>query len=1124
MEKKRTNPILVWRGRKLYLIMRLSVLLLFVFIFSAHAETYSQMTKLTLNLGKTSLVDILNEIEQQSEYYFYYNVNLNDYRDLTIDVKDKTIDQVLDLILKDKGLTYEMVDRYIVIKEAGVSVRPGSSSSVQQQRTVKGRVTNEAGEPLPGVTVLIKSTNNGTITDPEGNYVLSDVPSNATLLFSFVGMKPVELPVAGKQTIDVSMTEELYGLEEVVAIGYGVQKKSDVTGAMVSISADEIKKMPVTNTLQGIQGKAAGVDITSNERPGEVGSIRIRGERSLNATNTPLYVVDGIPLQGLGIENLNPSDIESVDILKDASATAIYGSRGANGVLIITTKKGKTGKLSVNYSGTLSIENMHDRTEMMNAGEWLSYSRLAKYKQGTYTSAEPNYEEDKKVYSTDPYAWANIEKGWVSGTWNPTLVPTTDWTDYGLQTAFTNEHTLSVSGGTEKIQAYSSFGYLDQQGTQPGQRFQRYSTRISVDITPTDWFKMGATITSTWGDQDYGYNFRKSTTGASNLYFALQGMLPYAVPYDDEGNYIRLPGGDVNIINPIRETELCLNQRQSLRTFGSFYAEAKLIDGLRYRINFGPDFYYHRNGIYDDAESINGDGNNIAQYNTHHKRAWTLDNILYYDKTFNNTHDLGITLLQSASAYHYEASNMKAFVNTSEELWYNIASLGDIQSYSTALSETQLLSYMVRANYGYKDKYLLTLSGRWDGASQLAEGHKWDFFPSGALAWRMDQENFIKNLNWIDQLKLRFGFGTTGNSAIDPYATKGAITSLYYTWGSTVELGQVASDPSLAEPLSMANQELGWEKTTQYNLGLDFSVFRNRISGSVDVYRSETNDLLLQMTIPMLTGYPSTWANIGSTKNKGIDLMLNTVNLKSRNFTWSTNLTFTADKNEITELANGAEQDLNNLWFVGEPIGVYYDYVYDGIWKTSEADEAAKYGRNPGEIRVKNLNPDDGDVIDANNDRKIVGSTRPKWNAGLTNTFTYKNWELSCFLYSRWAFTLETGAETLAGRFAQRKVDYWIKDVNEDAKYYAPGTNGESGDTYKSAMNYQDGSFIKIRNISLGYTFPKSMLQSFHVDNLKVFVQCMNPGLLYSKCSWIDPDLGGSTFNRSFVFGVNLGF
>lgn len=1008
-----------------------------------------------------------------------------------------------------------------------------------QNRGINGHIVNENGEPIIGANVLVKGTTNGTITDLDGNFLLKGVTNNATLSISYVGYTTQEVALAGKISVKITLKEDTKSLDEVVVVGYGVQKKSDVTGAMASIGAKQITAMPLTagNITNALQGRTAGVDVTSNERPGEVGSVRIRGERSLSATNTPLYVVDGIPLQGLGIENLNPQDVESMDVLKDASATAIYGSRGANGVVLITTKRGKSGKFSLNYAGTISFEKMHDRTEMMNAGEWIDYSRRAKAKQGTYgtvaggTPDNPTYADDAYVYGGDTYSFANFAKGWNSSqtVWNGDDVPTTDWTSYGLQTALTHEHTISASGGTEKMQAYASLGYINQEGTQPGQRYQRYTGKVSVDITPKDWFKMGGTITGSYHDQDYGYNFRKSATGASNIYFALQSMLPWTVPYDDNGDYIRLPGADVNIINPIKETNLCKNQRESTRLFASFYGELNIgkvwkpLDGLRYRIQFGPDLYYYRNGIFDDAESINGDGNNVAQYNTHNKRSWTLDNLLYYDKTFAKKHTIGITLLQTSSAYHYENSNMKAVgTATSEELWNNLSSVDELSSFDTGLTETQMMSFMARANYSFKDRYLLTLSGRWDGASQLAEGNKWNFFPSMALGWRMEQESFIKELPWINQLKLRLGIGTTGNSSVDAYATKGSITQNYYEFGSDAQLGYISSDPSAADPISMANEGLSWEKTTQYNLGVDFSFLHNRIGGSVDVYYSRTKDLLMKQAIPSVSGYTKTWANVGETENKGLDLQLNTVNIETKNFQWSSTITFSIDKNKIKKLASGVSQDLSNSWIVGEPIGIYYDYVYDGIWKTSEAEEAAKYGRKPGEIKVKDL--DDEGTINANYDRKIVGYTRPDWTGGLMNTFTYKGWELSFFLYSRWGFTLNTGAETLAGRFAQRKVDYWIEGVNEDAKYYQPGVNGESGDTYKNSMNYQDGSFIKLRNISLGYTFDQKLVKKWGMSNLKVYAQCLNPGLIYSACDWIDPDLGGSTFNRSFVFGLNIGF
>ena len=1008
-----------------------------------------------------------------------------------------------------------------------------------QSKTVSGTVLDKTGESVIGASVVVKGTTNGTITDFDGKFTLQNVPDNGTIQVSFVGYKTVDIQVKGQSTVKIILEEDTETLDEVVVVGYGVQKKSDVTGAMARVGEKELKSMPVKNALEGMQGKTAGVDITSSQRPGEVGDINIRGVRSIKAEQSPLYVVDGMVIQNGGIENINPSDIESIDILKDASATAIYGSRGANGVILVTTKKGKEGRVTLNYSGSVTFETLHDVTDMMSASEWLDYARLAKYNMGADAAFAPSYEADRLAFGGVAASWANIDQAWSNGNYDPSKVGSYNWTDHGKQTGITHEHTLSASGGSDKFQGYASFGYLNQKGTQPGQAYERYTLKVSFDANPVEFFKMGASVNGSYADQDYGYNFSKSVTGAGDFYGALRSMLPWTVPYDANGDYIRLPNGDINIINPIRELDYNTNQRRTFRANASMYSQIDFgkiwepLEGLSYRIQFGPEFQFYTLGIANAAEGINGDGNNKAQYKNEQKRSWTLDNLIYYNKTIKD-HSLGLTLMQSASKYHYEMGDMTATnVASSKELWYNLHSAGSLSGFGTGLTESQMTSYMARMNYGFKDRYLLTASVRWDGSSVLAPGHKWATFPSAALAWRIDQEDFMKDINWISQLKLRLGFGVTGNAAIDPYSTKGAIQSLYYQWGSeSPSIGYLPSDVSAKNPSKMANNELTWEKTTQYNVGIDYGFLNNRISGSVDVYKTKTKDLLLDMTIPSLTGYVSTLANVGKTSGWGIDLQLNAIPVQTNDFTWNTTLTWSMDRSQIDALANGNTEDVNNRWFVGEEIGVYYDYVYDGIWKTSEAEQAAQYGRKPGQIKVKDLNNDGS--IDATNDRQIVGKERPRWTGGWNNTFSYKNLELSCFIITRMGFDVPQGAATLDGRYMQRKLDYWVAGSNEDAVYYSPGSNGEAADTYNSSMNYQDGSYIKVRNISLGYNFTSKQLKNTGLSNLKVYVQAMNPFSIYKACDWLDTDLlnydnntktfGSATTLKSFVVGLNVGF
>lgn len=1030
------------------------------------------------------------------------------------------------------------------VNAASESNSMNSIAAVQQAtKKISGTVTDGNGEPIIGASVRVKGASVGSMTDLDGRFQLN-AKSGDVVSISYVGFLPYEFRVGSQSSYQISMKEDDQMLDELVVVGYGVQRKSDVTGALAHIDSKKLTEMPVSNALEGMQGKAAGVDITNSQRPGTVGSITIRGERSISASNSPLYVVDGMIIQNGGIDNLNPQDIESIEVLKDASATAIYGSRGANGVVLVTTKKGKAGKVNLNYSGTVTFSNIHQVTDMMSASQWLNYARLALYNQGAYGDASapfaPDYASDLRLFGGTA-GWDNIAKAWndAHDTYDASKVGSYDWAGKGKQTGITTEHTLSVSGGTDKFRGYGSFGYLGQTGTQPGQSYKRFTFNTSIEANPLPYFTMGMTMNASYGDQNYGYNYAKSVTGAGDYYSALLGMLPWTVPYDADGNNIYNPWSyNVNIINPIDELKYTTNKRRNFRINGSVYSQVDFgkiwqpLEGLSYRIQFGPELQYYRLGQAFAADGVNGDGNNIALYNPYQRVAWTLDNLVYYNKTIAEDHKIGVTLLQSASDYHYETGTIKANVASAEELWYNTSSNGDPLQYSTGLTETSMTSYMIRGNYSYKDRYMLTASVRWDGASQLSPGHKWASFPSVALGWRVDQEKFMEKIDWVSNLKLRLGYGVSGNSAIHAYDTKGAIQGLYYNFGAEASvLGYVPSDPSAKSPAKMANQKLGWERTTQYNIGLDFGFLKNRIGGSIDVYKTKTSDLLMQMSIPSLTGYTSTMANVGKTEGWGIDLQLNAIPVKTRDFEWETSLSWSLDRNQIKALANGNTEDVNNRLFVGQEIRVFYDYVYDGIWKTSEATEAAKYNRKPGQIKIKDVT-DDG-KIDAN-DRQIVGKVRPRWSGGWHNTFKYKDFELSFFMYARWKFTVSKGSETLGGWYMMRDLDYWVAGTNEDAEYYSPGSNGTAADQYASSMNYQDGSYIKMRNISLGYNLPKSVLKTLGLNSVKVYVQAQNPFTVYKKCKWLDTDLlsydnntttyGSSYSIKSWVIGLNIGF
>ena len=1037
---------------------------------------------------------------------------------------------------------------------------------VADAQTAAGKVLDKSGEPIIGAAVLVPGTTTGTTTDIDGNFSLRVAPGTA-LEVSCIGYVTKTVTASAQMTVVLDDDAEM--LAETVVIGYGVIKKSDVTGAMSSVGADDLTTRPVSNAFEALQGKAAGVDITSNERPGQVGSVLIRGTRSLSASNSPLYVVDGVPLMSSsGIETINPRDIESIDILKDASATAIYGSRGANGVIIVTTKQGKSGRFSLNYSGTLTVSSLVDKSPSMSASEFIDFKRWAAYNNGTYKDAggnlvyptTPNRDADDALFLTEldgNTTHDNVMRGWSGGSWDPTKVIDYDWTGQVLRTGITHEHTVSASGGTEAMNSYASFGYLNQEGTQVGQEYQRYTARVGSNITPVKWFTVNASLNGTYSFQDYGLGAVGGRSGSAPnyIYGTAKTMFRMSPMYDENGNKIAHPGGESALYSAADEVSLNISQRQTYRFLGSFAATFNFgemwepLKGLSYKIQFGPDFRYYRQGDFVDAMSsykVNSDGsagNNYARKQEQRDFSWTLDNMITYNRTFGK-HNVGVTLLQTASAWNIESTSVSAnALEKNSYLWNAFGTVdrtNDTQglSVSTGLTERQLESYMFRVNYGFDERYLLTVTGRWDGASQLAAGHKWDFFPSAALAWRVNKESFLADAHWLDNLKLRLGLGTTGNAAVSPYQTKGGITAIFipgpngtnipaYTFNEPYYVDIGNNGNTLANPL------LGWEKTTQWNLGLDFGALDNRLTATLDLYASQTRDLLMDMAIPTLTGFSKTVANVGRTSNKGVELTVTAVPVASSSidgFNWETNLNMAFQKDKIEELAYGKNDMVDNSWFIGQPLSVYYQYKAIGIWQDTPEDRAEMekwnangYSFTPGNVRIEDVN---GDYTISPEDRQIIGNRNPLFTIGWGNTFSYKNFELSFQIFGRMGYIFNTGGEALSATANQRRVNYWTPE-NPGAEYQKPilaMAAGGSADPYSGYLGYKNASFLKMRNISLGYNLPARVCEKLNMDHLKIYAQAVNPFSIYNSVSDFDLDTGYTYYNRSFAFGIEIGF
>ena len=1002
-----------------------------------------------------------------------------------------------------------------------------------QNIPVSGTVTDKNGETLIGVSVVQQGTTNGTSTDLDGKYTLT-VPGNAVLEFSYVGNVTQSIPVQGRSQINVTLSEDTKALQEVVVIGYGTQRREAVTGSVSSIGGNALRDVQAGNVTNALAGRLPGVVMTqTNSQPGQNMQIRIRGTRSLNATNDPLIVLDGIPFAG-SIGDINPNDIKSIDILKDASATAIYGSRGANGVIMITTYKGNMGeKARVTYDGYYGVETLFNRYPMMTGDQLYTMRGIA----GKYTQTDPTTGQLVPALGADEMVGQN-----------------SDWQNLLYKNGMTTNHHINVAGGTEKGTYNFGAGYFKQTSLMPGQDYSRFNLNGSIDQQIGKYIRVGFTSNTNYGITD-GQNLSLVNTLL---------LSPLINPYNSDGSW-KVRGSDY--VNPSQwlysraSTEGLGDQyadnQKTFGTYNSLYGEVKIpgVDGLSYRINLGLNYWTLNRGQYQGygVFSNNATAQSTAHWQQQNNTDWTVENLLTYDKNFGKNH-INLTALYSAEqtqqtqtqidatnvvADFFQYYNLGQVANSGTDIVINPGKDSNGDPYQR-LYVTGLESWMGRVMYDYDSRYMLSLSIRSDGSSRLAPGNQWHTYPAISAGWNIAKENFMQNSNWIDNLKLRVGWGQTSNQAVKPYQTLGQLNSEPYNFGSTTATGYYVS---LAP-----NPYLGWEYSKTWNVGVDFGFFKNRLTGSVDYYLVNTSDLLYTIALPPTAGVGNQTANVGSTQNKGLEFVLDGTVIKSKDWTWDVGVNFAANRNKITSLGSGKPYDLANFFFVGQPINVIYDYKKIGIWQQNDPYmNILEPGGNPGMIKVEYTGAYNADgtpvraigstgVYDNKNDGlstddRIVQPVDPKWQGGFNTRVAWKNLDLTALgAYQHGGLLISSlynsagYLDNLTGQRGNVNVNYWTPTNTSGTFPYPGGDQVGDGPKYGSTLGYFDASYLKVSTITLGYNFNgMKWIKDLGVSSARLYFTVQNPFVLfspYNKLSGQDPQT--NTIANSNVATSNM--
>jgi len=1077
----------------LLLMMRVFLIVITIGLGSVFGNSSHAQTKIDINVRNVSLEELFKEIQSKSEFIFFYKDNVL-HHSVSLKFKNATLKTILDKAFENTGLTYIIDNRQVVIKETQPSgENNGNVKHPSQDKSIKGTIVDEQGAPLVGATVIIKGTSIGVTTDFDGNFELKVPMNTTTLVVSYLGFVTQEIDIVGKTTLDIKMLADNLALSEVVVIGYGTERKALLTGAVTAIKSEQVDDLPVSGVDGILQGQAAGVQVSQNSgTPGGEMSVRIRGLSSISGSSQPLYIIDGIPVttgdygqigysgQGASaLTDLNPSDIESISILKDASSTAIYGARASNGIVLITTKRGKAQKATVNVNVYTGVQRAWNRLDMLNARQWMEYR---------------NDLTNSTVFTEEQMGNITID---------------TDWQNVIFRTAPINSYEISALGGSEKTKYFIGGTMFKQTGILIGTDYKRLNGRVNIDQELSDKFTIGASI---------GLTYAKTDRVESDQ--TLHGPLPNGIStpaifpvFNEDGSYFQ--GGPYS--NALSIANEAINQNFSYRTNSNIYLDYRIIPGLTFTTKWGVDFLNFREHAFESTKTVQGAKYNGLGFETYSNISNVVSNNLLKYKTDFGNHGIELLAGYSFEQYQYRSSFIRGQDYADDNLQY-ISAAATIVSASASATDTGLRSYLGRANYNYNDKYLFDVSGRFDTSTKFGQNNRTGFFPAASVAWRISQENFMKNLNVISDLKIRASYGLTGNDDISPFL----FSELY---GNTSYGGQPAIYPS-----NIPNPDLKWETTAQLNLGINLGFFNERLTITADYYDKQTNDLLLSRPLPLSSGFSSITENVGKVENKGIELSVASQNFIGK-FKWSTQFNISGNRNKVLELYNNQPIDDigrgGNRIMEGQPIGIFYSFESLGVDPST------------GDIVYADTNFDGAITSD---DRTIVGNPHPDFIGALTNTFSYKGFDLNVFLQGSYGNDVFHGSrlflESLQGG------DNQLAAITR--RWQQPGDITDipraTTDPVAAAQNkrvssrfIEDGSYLRVKNVTLGYTINNETMAKTMFNSVRFYISVQNL-FTFTNYTGLDPEVNyrgddnsviGTDFftypqAQTFTLGVNL--